>query len=163
MREHGLSGHREYATWANMMARCYTSDCPRYPAYGGRGIEVCARWHDPRNFLEDITTILGPRPLGHSLDRIDNDGNYEPGNVQWATPMRQVRNRRITPSCQYMGVSRNGTWRARITVNGQRHYLGRYASAEDAARAYDLAAIKAFGPNAPINFPDLLTGTGGRW
>lgn len=65
-----------------------------YPNYGGRGITVCERWQDPRLFVEDIERDLGPRPDGLTFDRIDNDGNYEPGNVRWATRSVQNSNKR---------------------------------------------------------------------
>lgn len=75
-----------------MMRRCYTSTNPNYPDYGGRGIHVCARWRSFANFLAD----MGPRPTGarYTLDRINNDGNYEPLNCRWATYKQQNRNYR---------------------------------------------------------------------
>ena len=90
---HGLYGHPLYQVWKGMMARCNNAKDPRYHRYGGRGIAVCERWHDMRLFVEDIDCLLGPRPVGLTLDRLDNDGNYEPGNVRWATPKQQQRHR----------------------------------------------------------------------
>jgi hypothetical protein len=78
-----------------MLYRCEYPHYRKYSDYGGRGITVCERWHDVRLFIEDIERLLGPRPARHSLDRIDNDGNYEPGNVRWATVIEQNNNRRI--------------------------------------------------------------------
>lgn len=75
-----------------MLHRCENPSNKRYAKYGGRGIKVCDRWHDVRLFLGDIERDLGPRPKGMTLDRIDNDGNYEPGNVQWASDAQQRRN-----------------------------------------------------------------------
>lgn len=93
---HGLSRtHPLYKTWQNMMTRCYNPENKGYPTYGGRGIKVCMRWHDPVCFTQDIARLIGPRPGGYSLDRYpDNNGNYEEGNVRWADPVEQARNSR---------------------------------------------------------------------
>lgn len=79
-----------YSVWKGMMSRCYRASDKDYPKYGGRGIKVCQQWHKFANFENDI----GERPEGTSLDRVDVDGNYEPGNCRWATPEVQQRNRR---------------------------------------------------------------------
>lgn len=86
---HGLSGLRAYNSWFNMRNRCSNPDNPSYPRYGGRGITVCDRWSDFANFYAD----MGERPEGMTLDRRDNDGNYEPGNCRWATRSEQQRHR----------------------------------------------------------------------
>ena len=85
---HGAT--RIYASWKGMKDRCYRKTTREYKRYGGRGIRVCLRWHTFENFLAD----MGRPPAGHSIDRIDGDGNYEPGNCRWATPKQQARNRR---------------------------------------------------------------------
>jgi hypothetical protein len=78
-----------------MMARCYRVADLQYKDWGGRGIKVCERWHDFELYYEDIASLgLGFSPVGLTLDRIDNDGNYEPGNVRWATFSEQMHNRR---------------------------------------------------------------------
>lgn len=85
-----------YQSWCSMIQRCTNPNRESWPYYGGRGITVCPRWMSFDNFLED----MGERPPGLSLDRIDNDGNYEPGNCRWATPEEQHANRRaytVTP------------------------------------------------------------------
>lgn len=82
----------EYRSWTHMIGRCENPKDKDYHHYGGRGISVCPRWrHSFSAFLADV----GPKPTPrHSIDRINNDGNYEPGNVQWATRSQQMRNRR---------------------------------------------------------------------
>lgn len=86
--------HPLYSTWQNIHHRCNAPTGRDYKNYGGRGITVCARWCDFVNFLTDITTSIGERPPQHVLDRIDNDGNYEPGNMRWANYSVSNRNRR---------------------------------------------------------------------
>jgi hypothetical protein len=92
--EHGLSRHPLYSTWWAAVDRCHNPRARAYRLYGARGISVCPAWHDVAVFIEWIERNLGPRPAGFSLDRTDNDGNYEPGNVRWATRSEQRRNQR---------------------------------------------------------------------
>jgi len=96
---HGLASHPLYGTHARMMARCYREDSPDYQNYGARGITADPEWHDVRQFIAWIEANLGPRPDGMTLDRVDNDGPYAPGNVQWASAAQQRRNqRRMAPA-----------------------------------------------------------------
>ena len=83
---------REYTTWVGMIQRCHNPKGSHFESYGGRGIKVCDRWRsDFRSFLED----MGPRPEGASIDRYpDIHGDYEPGNVRWATKSEQNTNKR---------------------------------------------------------------------
>ena len=92
--KHGWSGSKEYRAWLNMRDRCYDPKSNRYSRYGGRGIKVCDRWLGSfEAFLEDV----GPAPSKfHSIDREKVDGDYEPGNVRWATPKEQANNRSNT-------------------------------------------------------------------
>ena len=87
---HHKSETQAYRTWQHMKSRCLNPKTVRYKNYGGRGISVCDRWQDFKNFYAD----MGDRPPGLQIDRIDNDGNYEPGNCQWVTPKENSNNRR---------------------------------------------------------------------
>jgi hypothetical protein len=77
-----------YRAWEHMLERCENPRCKSYRLYGAKGVTVCERWHSYDNFCQD----MGPRPPGHSIDRIDSNGNYEPSNCRWATIQQQNQN-----------------------------------------------------------------------
>lgn len=89
---HGMRRMPEYNAWRSMKSRCYKKTNSAYHNYGGRGIEVCERWRESfENFISD----MGRRPSAfHSIDRINNNGNYEPGNCHWSTGVAQGNNKR---------------------------------------------------------------------
>jgi hypothetical protein len=100
----------EYSTWYSMIARCRYRSHKAYAHYAERGISVCERWQKFENFLAD----MGSRPAGMTLERIDNDGNYEPCNCRWATQQEQLNNQRKTIFVEYLGkrMSFSDAWRA---------------------------------------------------
>lgn len=103
-RTHGLSATSLYHIWQGMNQRCHNPQAKDFPRYGGRGIAVCAEW---RNSFEVFAIAVGPRPtVSHSLDRFpDNNGNYEPGNVRWATQDQQMSNTRTNRNITANGVT----------------------------------------------------------
>jgi hypothetical protein len=86
-----MFGTPEYRSWCAMIQRCENPSSKDYSGWGARGVRIHPEWR--KNFAAFLAHI-GPRPLRHSVDRIDNGGHYEPGNVRWATPQQQARNSR---------------------------------------------------------------------
>lgn len=96
--KHGETSTTFYQTWTNMKARCNNPNVRSYKTYGARGISVCRLWlYSFLEYKRYVDENLGPRPSPeHTIDRIDNDGNYEPGNLRWATKFEQTHNRTIS-------------------------------------------------------------------
>lgn len=127
-----------YSTYGSMKNRCYNPNNHKYHRYGSRGISVCQEWLDSYfQFEKDV----GPRPSSkHLLDRIDNNGNYEPGNVRWSLPSLSSFNRgvRSTNKTGCSGVEYRQSaqsYVARISVNGIRKNLGTFKTLEEAVSA----------------------------
>lgn len=119
---HGLSKTKEYVAWTKMKDRCLNPRAKDYPRYGGRGICISDRWLTFAGFLAD----MGRRPSDmHSVERVDNDGNYEPSNCRWATRIEQHNNTRRTHFVNYRGRKMsvaNAVRAAGSVVSGYRAY-----------------------------------------
>lgn len=145
---------REYSIYADMKSRCYNSSCKAYKHYGARGIKISPRWLESfDNFFEDMG--LRPSPK-HSLDRIDTNGDYNSENCRWATRRQQAINMRIpvNRTSEYRGVCWDSS-RKKYLASIKYHYgflnLGRFSNEEEAALAYDGAAIQLNGLEAHLN------------
>lgn len=99
--KHGMARTPSWRSWVGMFDRCYNKKNHAYKNYGGRGISVCRRWHKFINFYAD----MGDRPPGASIERIDNDGNYNPSNCKWATRAEQRRNSRQNVLIRFGGIT----------------------------------------------------------
>ena len=145
----GRKKHYLYSTWNNMRFRCLSTKCKQYDDYGGRGIGICEEWDEFFTFADDIDRLLGPRPEGLSLDRIDNDKGYSPDNVRWATRAVQNNNTRVRkpqPERRGKGFNKQGNgWQARISVHGKELYLGYFPCPLLARLAYE-DALKELAP-----------------
>ncbi|MEN0060013.1 MAG: hypothetical protein AAGB31_14325 [Bdellovibrio sp.] len=143
---HATNKTPEYQSWLSMNARCSNKNTNFYAYYGGRGISVCDRWkHSFEAFISD----MGPRPSkSHSIDRIDNNGNYEPSNCRWATKEEQVFNRRPAKNkTGFPGVKHNPGCRfkpysSKIRRRHKDIPLGYFSTAEEAYEAYINAKSK---------------------
>lgn len=114
--KHGLSGTPEYSAWRGIIRRCTNPRFKHYRHYGGRGIKICDRWKDSFDyFLLD----MGPRPSPrHSIDRINNDGHYEPSNCRWATRREQCRNTRRNHWIEFNGQKRTiSGWAEHLNIS----------------------------------------------
>lgn len=128
--------HPNYPVWSGMKTRCTNPKAANYDKYGGRGVTYCSDWEHFANFCRD----MGVRPSpSHTLDRINNEGNYEPGNCRWATPTQQCLNRGqfANNSTGFTGVVPvRGRFVARYDEGGTRYQCaGTYATPEEAAKA----------------------------
>lgn len=133
---HGMSRTPTYDVWAKMISRCNNPKDFDYQEWGGRGITVCAQWLDFPKFFSD----MGTKPEKLTIDRIDNDGNYEIGNCRWATRTEQNRNQRTKKNnkTRVSGVEwsrKNHKYRVRISANNKRYHIGSFATLQEAKTA----------------------------
>lgn len=116
----------EFSTWAAMVGRCMYPSAPNYAGYGGRGITVCVQWLGPSGF-KCFLRDMGRKPSpAHSIDRVDVNGNYEPGNCRWASPKEQMNNRRCNVHVEFGGERLTvSQWadRVGVTTQAMRHRL----------------------------------------
>jgi hypothetical protein len=116
---HGMTGTTTYQTWRSMLKRCELPSVPSYGNYGARGITVCERWKTFVNFLAD----MGESPKGMTIDRKENNGNYEPHNCRWATDEQQANNRRTNIYVTHNGITKSVAQWAKLTgINRQTLY-----------------------------------------
>jgi len=151
-----------YIRFDNMMRRCYNPKHPRYSSYGGRGINVEPYLQIWTNFVDYMYTLIpkgqtieAMQKLNMSLDRINNDGNYERGNLQWATSKQQQNNRKVfkNNSSGYQGVhwcKYTKKWRASIRAKNKNKHLGYFSSPEEGFDAYQKAYLKYHGPEVHV-------------
>lgn len=145
---HGASYIPEFSVWVDMLRRCYNAKRKDFSRYGGRGIKVCEEWAvDFWNFYRDMGERPSPK---HSIERLDNDGDYTLSNCIWATATKQARNTRIfkTNKTGVQGVCIRGDnkkFRAYLSVKSKRIWLGTYDSLEDASRARKEGELKYWG------------------
>ncbi len=123
--KHGMYNSPEYRSWRSMKGRCLNESDPAYKNYGGRGIQVCERWLDFESFYED----MGSRPEGTTLDRVDVNGNYEPSNCRWATPIEQSKHKRGYGKVEYRGID---IYNNKYRVTYKRKHLGYFTLLKDA-------------------------------
>lgn len=137
--KHGMYNSKHYGRWGNIISRCYDENNSRYKDYGGRGIIVHDEWRkDFKAFNDYIVKLPNNGECEMTLDRIDNDGNYEPGNIKWSTAHEQIANQKLRRNNKsgHKGIRKRGNvYNARITINGKEINIGHFKTLEDAVKA----------------------------
>lgn len=146
--KHDMSRTILYRRWIDMKQRCFNPNCCNYKYYGARGITICDEWLDFKNFAEWSLKNGYSKEL--SIDRINNDGNYEPNNCRWTTKSVQGMSMRHKNSSGYVGIckhSTDGAWYGRLKINGKCIYTGRSKDIVEAALLRDEYIISNHLPN----------------
>lgn len=139
---HGAHGTPEYKCWQGMLKRCFNPADRNYHLYGGRGITVCAEW---RTDFPAFFAHVGQKPTSkHTIDRKNSDGNYEPGNVRWATRKEQARNRRGLTEVEFRGQRMLLIEACEATGQDYDRLIGRLARGWDLERALTTPAMRRF-------------------
>ena len=150
---HGLSSHPLYHVWFDIVDRCHNENSVNYKDYGARGITMCERWHDIKLFIEDMNSSY---KTGLTIDRVNNDLNYDISNCRWTTRSVQSQNTRLLckrNTSGYRGIylhKSSNKWNSSICVNNKRIYLGSFDNPEEAAIAYNKYIIQNK-TNHPLN------------
>lgn len=145
---HGLTRTKEHNIWRGMRQRCYDFNCKDYPKYGAKGIGVYEDWF---NNFESFLSYMGKCPEGMSLDRYpDREGNYEPGNVRWATPSEQNHNRGMLRNNKsgkkgVFELKSGEGFQSTIMFNKERMHLGTFKTYAEAVRAREDKELELFG------------------
>lgn len=152
--------HYLYTTWKSIRQRCFSPSCKVYEHYGGRGITLHEEWSKSKPgrsrsegfeaFARYVDAVLGPRPEGCSLDRIDNNGHYEPGNLRWATHSEQMENRRHFSCYEIKSKQNKLPWqtkhykgyKSQFKLDNKLYSAGTFSTPEEASEASRLMRLK---------------------
>ena len=145
---HGLSLNRNYNIWKGIKNRCCNPADKAYNDYGGRGISISEEFLDVKKFVAYVESLSRKKDQT-TIDRINNDGNYERGNIRWANYKEQALNKRPIKGKKYI-YKRRGSYSVNITNNHKRYYIGNYVNYEDAIKARNNYIVKNNLPHALI-------------